>query len=99
MTFLFGWKHNDGSIVEFSEKGWRSDDAGKGDWLLKMSELHSRSPVLAPPIRIWLQQNCQLVEVTGPKDAVTPTIRIPYDSRIEISKLEALARARSCLTR
>jgi hypothetical protein len=29
MTFLFKWRHQDGSTVEFSDKGWRSDDPEK----------------------------------------------------------------------
>ena len=31
MNFAFKWKHRDGSIVEFSAQGWRSDDPGKAD--------------------------------------------------------------------
>lgn len=78
MSFLFRWKHKDGSIVEFSDHGWRSDDAEKSVWLIKMSDLCSSSPVLAPIIKIWLQENCQLVEFTGPEDAVR-RIRVHHD--------------------
>jgi hypothetical protein len=92
MTFLFRWKHADGSIVEFSERGWRSDDPEKNDWLIKTSELCSSFPVAAPAIRIWLQENCQLVQFTGP-DADRPTVRIHYDSSSEGGKPKALARA------
>jgi len=93
MTFLFRWKHVDGSIVEFSENGWTSDDGEKRDWLIKMSEFCSSSPVLAPAIRIWLQENCQLVEFIGPEGPVRPITMVPYDSSSELGKLEALATA------
>jgi hypothetical protein len=92
MTFLFRWKHQDGSIIEFSAKGWKSSDAEKSAWLVKTSELFSNSPVLAPAIRIWLQENCQLVEFIGPQDAVKP-MRIPHDSGPELTQLAAFARA------
>jgi hypothetical protein len=65
MSFRFRWKHKDGSIVEFSEKGWRADDPGKDAWLNKMSARYSPSPVLTLGIKIWLQRNCQLVEFRG----------------------------------
>ena len=62
MSFQFRWKHKDGSIVEFSEKGWRTDDPEKDAWLNKMSAAGSPSPVLTLAIKIWLQSNCELVE-------------------------------------
>jgi len=65
MSFRFRWKHKDGSIVEFSEKGWKTDDPGKDAWLNKMSARYSPSPVLTRGIKIWLQRNCQLVEFRG----------------------------------
>jgi hypothetical protein len=92
MNFLFRWKHNDGSVVEFSEKGWKADDPQKSAWLTKMSDLCSNSPVLPPAIRVWLRENCQLVEFTGPGDAARP-IRVPPHSGGELAELEALARA------
>ena len=69
MSFRFRWKHKDGSIVEFSEKGWRADDPGKDAWLNKMSARYSPSPVLTLGIKIWLQRNCQLVEFRGLDEA------------------------------
>ena len=65
MSFRFRWKHKDGSIVEFSEKGWRTDDPGKNAWLNKMSVRNGPSSVLTLGIKIWLQRNCQLVEFRG----------------------------------
>jgi hypothetical protein len=65
MSFRFRWKHKDGSIVEFSEKGWKTDDPGRDAWLNKMSARYSPSPVLTLGIKIWLQRNCQLVEFRG----------------------------------
>jgi hypothetical protein len=65
MNFQFTWKHKDGSLVEFSEKGWKTDDPGRDAWLNKMSVRNSPSPVLTLGIKIWLQRNCQLVELRG----------------------------------
>ena len=62
MSFRFRWKHKDGSIVEFSEKGWRTDDPGRDEWLNRMSARYGPSPVLTRGIKIWLQRNCQPVE-------------------------------------
>jgi hypothetical protein len=62
MNFAFKWEHRDGSIVEFSPAGWKSDDPEKADWLTKMNQLSSSSPVIAPGIRIWLQEHCELIE-------------------------------------
>src|ERR1700751_3249280 len=65
MSFRFRWKHKDGSIVEFSEKGWTADDPEKDAWLNKMSAGCSPSPALTLGIRIWLRSNCELVESRG----------------------------------
>jgi hypothetical protein len=69
MSFRFRWKHKDGSIVEFSERGWRTDDPGKEAWLTKMSVRNSPSPVFTLGVKIWLQKNCQLVESGGLDEA------------------------------
>jgi hypothetical protein len=65
MNFKFKWKHWDGSIVEFSPAGWRSDDPVKTDWLTRMNQLSSSAPAIAQGIRIWLQQYCELIEFRG----------------------------------
>jgi hypothetical protein len=62
MNFAFKWKHQDGSIVEFSPAGWRFDDPAKADWLTKMNQLSSSATAIAPAIRTWLQQYCELIE-------------------------------------
>jgi hypothetical protein len=49
-------------------------------------------PVVAPAIRIWLRENCQLVEFTELEDAVKP-ISVPHHSGTELDKLQALDRA------
>jgi len=72
MTFLIRWKHKDGPLVEFSDHGWRSDDPEKNEWLIKINELCSTSPLIAPIIRIWLQETCQLAESKGPQGAPNP---------------------------
>jgi hypothetical protein len=61
MNFQFTWKHEDGSIIEFSEHGWKSDDAEKATWLTEMSDLYSSSPTVPPEIRVWLQRYCRLI--------------------------------------
>lgn len=92
LPFLFRWKHADGSIVEFSDQGWGSDDPEKNEWLNKMSQLSASYPVLSPAIRMWLRENCQLIEFSGQEANVSP---IPVDRGAgnEIDKLEALAGA------
>jgi hypothetical protein len=72
MIFLFRWKQKDGSIVEFSDRGWKADDPEKEAWLVKMSELCSAAPVIAPGIRVWLKETCQLVEYKGPVGPLSP---------------------------
>jgi hypothetical protein len=69
MSFQFRWKHKDGSIVEFSEKGWRADDPEKDAWLNEMSAGRSPSPVLTLAIKIWLQSNCELVQSKAQDEA------------------------------
>jgi hypothetical protein len=90
MTFRFRWKHKDGSIVEFSEKGWRTDDPGKDAWLNKMSARYSPSPVLTLGIKIWLQRNCQLIE-SGGLDEAHNLKSFPVNRGNEIDRPEAAA--------
>jgi hypothetical protein len=68
MSFVLRWQHDDGSIVEFSTSGWKSDDAAKTRWLNQISDLCSSTPVISPGIRIWLQENCRLIEVRRPPE-------------------------------
>ena len=65
MNFALKWKHLDGSMVEFSETGWRSDDPEKAGWLTKMNDLSSAETEIAPGVRICLQQYGNLVEFRG----------------------------------
>jgi hypothetical protein len=53
----------DGSVVTFSPDGWTSSDPGKAAWLNAMSNLSSSVPAAPPLVRIWLAEECQLVEV------------------------------------
>jgi len=62
MHFAFKWKHRDGSTIEFCPGGWDSDDPAKARWLNQESELLSSWPVIPAEIRVWLQQNCELIE-------------------------------------
>src|ERR1700741_4758444 len=51
LNLAFKWKHQDGSIVEFSVRGRRADGPGKADWLTKMNQFNSFRPAIAPVIR------------------------------------------------
>jgi hypothetical protein len=63
VNLCFKWKHQDGSIVEFSpNKGWTSDDPMKTEWLSKLNQPSSATPVIPPSVLNWLQQECQLIE-------------------------------------
>jgi hypothetical protein len=55
-----------GSTVEVNPTGWSCDDPLKADWLSKMNQLCSSSPGIAPGIRNWLQEECELIDVSGP---------------------------------
>jgi hypothetical protein len=90
MSFRYRWKHKDGSIVEFSEKGSRTDDPGKDAWLNKMSVRNSHSPVLTLGIKIWLQRNCQLVE-SGGLDEAHNLESFPVNRGNEFDRPEAAA--------
>jgi hypothetical protein len=70
VIFLFRWVHRDGSIIEFSDQGWTSDDPKKRRRLIRMSELCSSSPALTPRIKVWLKNNCRLIEFNGPEGAL-----------------------------
>ena len=65
MCFAFKWKHQDGSVIEFAPEGWYSDDPEKTDWLKSESELSNTWPIIPARIRLWLQQQCELVEFRG----------------------------------
>jgi hypothetical protein len=73
-SFSFRWKHEDGSVVEFTDMGWTSDDPQKTDWLMKMNSLCSSTPSIAPGIRAWLDRHCELISFRGhaeaPEDSV-----------------------------
>ena len=71
MNFQFTWRHEDGSIIEFSEHGWKSDDAEKATWLTEMSDLCSSSPTVPPGIHVWLQEYCQLIACEVPKSMIS----------------------------
>jgi hypothetical protein len=81
--FLFRWRHKDGSIIEFSEQGWNSNDPKKRRWLIRMSGLFSSSPALTPRIKTWLTNNCHLLESTGPR-IVAPLSSQNIDLKTEI---------------
>jgi hypothetical protein len=88
MNFQFTWKHEDGSIIEFSEHGWKSDDAEKATWLTEMSDLCSSSPTAAPGIRVWLQRYCRLIS-SEVREGMTPTdgSRSTWGGRLNESNL------------
>ncbi len=43
-----------------------ADDPLKADWLSRMNQLYSSSPRIPPGIRNWLQEECELIDVSGP---------------------------------
>jgi hypothetical protein len=67
------WQHEDGSVVEFSTAGWKSNDAAKTRWLTQMSDLTSSTPVISPLIRMWLDEYCRPLELPGPPEDFSPT--------------------------
>jgi hypothetical protein len=64
--FLFTWRHNDGSLVAFGPDGWTSSDPNKTAWLKAMNDLVSSAPAIAPGVRLWLKEECKLVEFREP---------------------------------
>jgi hypothetical protein len=54
--FRIKWRHQDGSTIEFSPRGWASDDPWKARWLFKMNDLCSSSPAICPVVRSWLRE-------------------------------------------
>src|ERR1700756_3542798 len=60
--FRIKWRHQDGSTIEFSPRGWASDDPWKARWLFKMNDLCSSSPAICPVVRSWLREYCELID-------------------------------------
>jgi hypothetical protein len=65
MYFAFKWKHRDGAMVEFEQDGWSSDDPAKTAWLKIESGFSNPWPIIPGAIRVWLQQECELIEFRG----------------------------------
>jgi hypothetical protein len=65
MNFCFKWKRRDGSSIELNPSGWSSDDSNKAKWLVEM-QLSGSGPAIPPVIRNWLQEECELISVSGP---------------------------------
>jgi hypothetical protein len=65
MYFAFKWQHRDGAVIEFAPEGWSSDDPAKIDWLKSESEFSNPWPIVPVSIRLWLQQQCELLEFRG----------------------------------
>jgi hypothetical protein len=68
MRFIATWRHSDGSVVELSERGWKSQDTEKSDWLTTMSDRRSTGFAIPSVIKVWLEENCQLLDVRGSPD-------------------------------
>jgi len=66
VNFCFKWRHRDGSTVEFNWNGWTSNDPTKADWLSSMNQLDGSSPGIPPAFRNWLQEECELIDISGP---------------------------------
>jgi hypothetical protein len=65
MYFAFKWKHLDGATVDFEPAGWFCNDPVKMEWLRTESGLSNPWPVIPAAIRLWLQQQCELIEFRG----------------------------------
>jgi hypothetical protein len=68
MRFIATWRHSDGSVVELSERGWKSQDTEKSDWLTTMTDRRSTGFAIPSVIKVWLEENCQLLDVRGSPD-------------------------------
>jgi hypothetical protein len=66
VDFRFTWQHGDGSIVTLCPDGWSSSDPKKTAWLKAMNRLTSSVPIIPPLVRIWLEQECRLIEAHAP---------------------------------
>ena len=65
MSLVLKWRHEDGSVVQFSTVGWKSNDPAKTRWLNQMSNACSPTPTISIAIRIWLKQYCRPIELRG----------------------------------
>jgi hypothetical protein len=61
MKLIAIWRHWDGSLVEFYDTGWRSTDPEKAEWLNKVSWLSASARTMPPVIKMWLEENCELI--------------------------------------
>jgi len=52
-------------MVEFAPDGWSSDDPAKTAWLKIGSGRSNPWPIIPAAIRLWLQQQCELIEFRG----------------------------------
>jgi hypothetical protein len=66
VDFQLIWRHADGSIVTFSPSGWTCTDPERAAWLDSMNHLTSSVPAIAPVVRMWLLDECELIEGRGP---------------------------------
>ena len=94
MRFVVTWRHSDGSLVEFSEKGWKSADTEKNDWLTTMNSLCSTAPAIPPVIKQWLEENCELVDFQGSPDLLI-TNRLCLNQKATLNRLELMVRQAS----
>jgi hypothetical protein len=83
MNFRFVWRHHDGSTVFFDHDGWCSSDPVKAAWLNAMNCVAGSIPTIAPGIRVWLDQECRLLEVLGPDPSGSIESRQNANSRLK----------------
>jgi len=62
VSFYLSWRHQDGSVVTFSPKGWHSSDPEKSLWLNTMNALTCSVAAIATCVRNWLEDECHLIE-------------------------------------
>jgi hypothetical protein len=52
-------------VSERNPSGWTCTDPEKAAWLDSMNHLTSSVPAIAPIVRMWLRDECELVEGHG----------------------------------
>src|ERR1700678_49587 len=62
VSFFLSWRHQDGSVVNLSPKGWHSSDPQKYLLLNTINALTCIVPAIAPCVRNWLEDEFHLIE-------------------------------------
>ena len=88
MNFRFVWRHQSGSTVFFDHEGWWSSDPAKSVWLSALNCVVNPTPTIPPDIRVWLDQECRLLEVLGPDASGSVEPRHKTNCRLKADLVE-----------